>query len=257
MIGEDAVGRGSALGVWLATQIPLLIVLAILTVAIELTFFLGVLFPILTPLYVFLGTGMHVGIYLLQRAPFPQYVAVYVVFVETFRRQFGPLFQRRRLAPRWTAIYDELCPRCRRTMVFLDSMDWRKRLTFIESEGQWPRASAGAPSRIPDQSQHTLFVIGPDATIYRGFYGFRKLTGLLPPLWPLWPIFHCPGFRRLGPRIYRLLSDGSAGHVCRVELTGGRVVSGDLPGQLRAGLSTGPVQPGGLVSTESPVCQDE
>jgi len=229
MIGEDAVERGSALGVWFATQIPLLIVLAMLTVAIELTFFLGVLFPILTPLYVFLGTGMHVGIYVLQRAPFPQLVALYVVFIETFRRQFGAYFRRGRPAPRWAAIYDELCPRCRRTMVFLDSMDWRKRLTFIESEGQWPHASAAAPSRIPDRSPQTLFVIGPDGTIYRDFFGFRKLTGLLPPLWPLWPVLHCPGFRRLGPWIYRLLSDDSAGHVCPAELTGRRVVSGDVP----------------------------
>jgi len=217
-IGTDAVERGSAPGVWFASQISLLIVLAMLTVAIELTFFLGVLFPILTPLYVFLGIGMHVGIYLLQRAPFPQHVALYVVFIETLRRQFGPLFQRRRPAPRWAAIYDELCPLCRRTMVFLDSMDWRKRLTLIESEGQWPRGSAAAPSRTPDQSQQTLLVIGPDATIYRDFLGFRKLTGLLPPLWPLWPVLHCPGFRRLGPWIYRLLADGSARHACRAEL---------------------------------------
>jgi predicted DCC family thiol-disulfide oxidoreductase YuxK len=176
------------------------------------------LFPILTPLYVFLGTGMHAGIYLLQRAPFPQHVALYVVFIATFQRQFGPLFQRGRPAPRWTAIYDELCPRCRRTMVFLDSMDWRKRLTFIESEEQWPRASAAAPSRIPDESQHTLLVIGPDATIYRDFAAFRKLTGLLPPLWPLWPVLYCPGFRQLGPWLYRLLADGSARHACRAQL---------------------------------------
>jgi hypothetical protein len=219
-IGTDAVERGSAVGVWFASQISLLIVLAILTVVIELTFFFGILFPTLTLLYVFLGTGMHVGIYLLQRAPFPQLVVLYVVFIETFRRQFGPFFERVRPAPRWAAVYDELCPRCRRTMALLDSMDWRKRLAFIETAGQRPHASGVASSRIPNQSQQTLLVMGPDATIYRDFFGFRQLTGLLPPLWPLWPVLHCPGFRRLGPWIYRLLVDGLARHACRAELAG-------------------------------------
>jgi predicted DCC family thiol-disulfide oxidoreductase YuxK len=208
-IGHDAVTRGSTLGIWFATQIPLLIVLSVATVAIELTFFLGVLFPVLTVPYAFLGLGMHLGIQILQRAPFPQTMALYVVFIETFRRQLVPLFKGTRPRPSWTAIYDGLCPLCLRSMVLLDSMDWRYRLDFIDLERDWPRAAATVPSLTADLDRRTLLLIGPDARLYRGFFAFRELAALLPPLWPLWPLVQLPG---LGRSIYWIVAGGHARH---------------------------------------------
>jgi hypothetical protein len=103
-------------------------------------------------------------------------------------------------------------------MVLLDSMDWRNRLAFIDLEREWPRATAAAPSLTADQARRTLLVVGPDATLYRGFFAFRQLAGLLPPLWPLWPVLHLPGLDRLGPWIYRLVADGHTYHVRRPEV---------------------------------------
>lgn len=213
-IGADAVSRDSSLGLWFATQIPVLIVLAVLTVAIELTFFGAILIPRLTLLYVVLGTGMHAGIYLLQRAPFPQSIALYVVFIEVLRRQLGPLVTRTRTAPIWTVAYDGLCPLCIRTMVILDAMDWRHRLTFVDLGREWPRIAAAAPSLTSDQARLAMQVIGPDGSLHGGFFAFRELSRVLPLLWPLWPLLHLPGAGRIGPWVYQVVAGRRVRHAC-------------------------------------------
>lgn len=217
-IGADAVSRHSSLGLWFASHIPLLSVLAVLTVVIELTFVLAILFPRLALWYVLLGTGMHVGIYLLQRAPFPQTVALYIVFIEALRRQLGHRFARSRAAASWTVVYDGRCPLCLRTMVMLDAADWRHRLAVVDLESEWPRLAAVAPSLTTDQARLAMHVIGPDGTVHRGFFAFRELAGVLPVLWPLWPLLHLPGLGRLGPWVYQVVAGRRTRHVCAAEV---------------------------------------
>lgn len=96
---QDGWRHGSALGLWIAGFPALTSGLAVLTVAFELTFALAVLVPRLAWVYVLVGLGIHTGIYLTQRAPFFQFMVVYVVFIEALRQHF-PL---RSLVPRWFA----------------------------------------------------------------------------------------------------------------------------------------------------------
>lgn len=72
-------------GMWLAQHPTILTLLSVGTVAFELTFALAVLFPRFAWVYVAGGTALHIGIYILQRAPFFQFILLYIVFAEALR----------------------------------------------------------------------------------------------------------------------------------------------------------------------------
>jgi len=53
-----------------------------------------------------------------------------------------------------------------------------------------------------------------------GFYSFRRLTGLLPPLWPLAPLMWFPGVSHLGELAYSWVARNRGrlpGSVCSVD----------------------------------------
>jgi hypothetical protein len=55
--------------------------MSLMTLFFEGTFFLVLIFPRLWLFYVPVGILLHTGIYLTMRAPFPQWIVIYVVFV--------------------------------------------------------------------------------------------------------------------------------------------------------------------------------
>ena len=73
------------LGVWLSTQHELARLLSIFTILFETLFFLVLVRPRLSRLFVVAGTGLHVGIFLCIGAPFFQFIALYVVFLSALR----------------------------------------------------------------------------------------------------------------------------------------------------------------------------
>lgn len=83
-LSEDGIqwydGRG--IGMWLTQYPSILSLLSVVTLAFELTFVLAVLFPRLAWVYVVGGTAIHTGIYIMQRAPFFQFILLYIVFAE-------------------------------------------------------------------------------------------------------------------------------------------------------------------------------
>jgi hypothetical protein len=82
----DGLWQGSALATELAALPPRLwVVPSIGALAFELTFALAILVPRTAWLYVLAGTGMHLAIYAIQRAPFFQTIVLYAVFVESLR----------------------------------------------------------------------------------------------------------------------------------------------------------------------------
>jgi predicted DCC family thiol-disulfide oxidoreductase YuxK len=228
-IGDDALERGSALGVWLAQHVLLVQLISIGAIAVELGFGGVLLWPRLVWLFVLAGIGLHVGIYVLQRAPFPQLIALYVVFVGELRQawQRSPLARRvaARVAgaggaakrARWTLVYDGLCPLCRRTMAVLDWMDLRHRLAFVDLEREWPAAARLAPSLSPDQARHAMHLVGPDGTVYRGYAAFARLARLLPALWLVLPLTLLPFADRAGAAAYSLVARQRGRELCRVE----------------------------------------
>lgn len=78
---QDALRWGKPLGLWLAEQHGLVVVISWLTVLFEGTFFLVLLFPALALVYVPVGTAMHAGIELTMRATFLGWIALYAAFV--------------------------------------------------------------------------------------------------------------------------------------------------------------------------------
>jgi predicted DCC family thiol-disulfide oxidoreductase YuxK len=221
-IGDDALERGSALGVWLAQHVMLVQLISVGAIAIELGFGGVMVWPRLVWLFVLAGIGLHVGIYVLQRAPFPQLIALYVVFAGELRESWrrSPLARRAAAkAPvaRWTLVYDGLCPLCLRTMAVLDWMDVKGRLAFVDLERQWTAAAALAPELSPDQARHAMHLVGPDGSVYRGYHAFARLARLLPALWPALPLTLLPFADRAGAALYGLVARSRGRRLCRVE----------------------------------------
>jgi len=78
---QDGLRWGSPLALMLAEHHILVYVLQVFTLLFQATFALAVLFPRLRWLYVPLGLGFHIGILLTLRAPFYQWMALYVVLI--------------------------------------------------------------------------------------------------------------------------------------------------------------------------------
>lgn len=78
---RDGLRWDSPLGIWLAQHHLLVLGLQYMTVLFQGSFALAVIFPKLRWIYVPLGIAFHVGIYLTLRAPFPQWIALYVVLI--------------------------------------------------------------------------------------------------------------------------------------------------------------------------------
>lgn len=77
----DGIGRGSAFGVWLAHQHSLVMVLSIVTIIFEATFWVVIFAPRLTWVYLLVGTGFHLGNAVTGIAPFYHFVVLYVFFL--------------------------------------------------------------------------------------------------------------------------------------------------------------------------------
>ncbi len=189
----------------------------------EATFSVAVLVPRTAWLYVLAGTLMHSGIYFLQRAPFFQFIALYIAFVGPIRETLGA--RRARRLPsgarrRWTVVYDGLCPLCIRSMVRLDVLDVSDRLAYLDLEHDWPAITERVPSLTREDVRRAMHVIAPDGTVHRGFFAFRELSRAMPMLWPIAPIMYAPLASRVGPILYHRVARGRARLVCTAETCG-------------------------------------
>ena len=100
---SDASRRGSAFGLWLARQHTAACVLSWVTILWEGTFFLVLIFPRLVWVYLPLGIGLHAGMALAGVASFPQFMALYVVFIPLLWNYGG-----RAVAMKWRAYREGL-----------------------------------------------------------------------------------------------------------------------------------------------------
>jgi uncharacterized membrane protein YphA (DoxX/SURF4 family) len=87
------------LGLWLAQQHELCVVLSIATIAFELVFPLAVFAPRARPLLLFSGVVFHVVTYLTMNVGFFQHIALYAVFVDFERPAARARTARSRYAP--------------------------------------------------------------------------------------------------------------------------------------------------------------
>ncbi len=202
---QDGLRWGSPLGVWLGQHHTVAWLASWVAILFEGTFFLVLLVPALALVYVPVGAAFHTGIYLIQRAPFFQLVALYVVFVPwvPVARAARRIAARR---PRPEVLFDGRCPLCIRSMTVLRYADWLDRLAFTDVEARWPEIAARRPDLSAAGCRREMHVLLPDGSVRRGFFGLRALIRYLPPLWPLLPLVHVPGASAIGSRVYALLA---------------------------------------------------
>ncbi|CDO34527.1 hypothetical protein [Novosphingobium sp. KN65.2] len=80
-LAMDGLRWNSLLGVWLSQFHWLCVIGQWAVLIFQSTFFLSLIFPKLKWLYVPIGMAMHIGIYLMLKAPFWQWTALYLVFI--------------------------------------------------------------------------------------------------------------------------------------------------------------------------------
>lgn len=78
---QDGLRWDSGLGIWLAQYHEFIFLVQIVVVFFQVTFFLIIFFPKLRWVYLPVGLLFHIGIYLTLRAPFPQWMMLYALFV--------------------------------------------------------------------------------------------------------------------------------------------------------------------------------
>lgn len=198
----DGVRWGMPLGIWISQHPLVAQVLSIGALLLELTFFVAILVPRLAWPYVLGSMALHTGIFFAQNAPFFEHFPIVVAFIPSLRRY--PLWRRAPAParPRWTVVYDGLCPLCLRAMVTLDFLDWRRRLAYLDLEGDWKRVATLAPGLDREEARSAMVVISPDGALYRGLGAFRELAKLLPPLWPALPLLYFPLSTPVGNWLY-------------------------------------------------------
>lgn len=80
-IFSDAVARGIPLGIWLAQQHALCVILAIGTILFEIFFFVSLFAPRAAPLFFLGGIFFHVGLYLTAGHPFFEHIVLNVLLL--------------------------------------------------------------------------------------------------------------------------------------------------------------------------------
>ncbi|PSO53745.1 MAG: hypothetical protein BRC34_08670 [Cyanobacteria bacterium QH_1_48_107] len=205
---RDGLRWGSDLGIWLGQHHTLAWIASCTAILFEGTFFLVLIFPGLIWLYIPMGAALHTGIYLTQRAPFFQYIAIYAVFIP-WTSVIKTLSRRQRFARtknKPELLYDGLCPLCIRSMTVLCYFDWVNCITYSDLEKRWLSVSEIHPEISLEACREEMHLLLPNGSVRKGFFAFREILRYLPPLWPLLVVCHFPAASTIGPKIYKFVA---------------------------------------------------
>lgn len=78
---QDTLRKGAPLGLWFSQHHTLVMISQYVVVIFQATFALAVIFPRLRWIYVPVGLGFHIANILFLLAPFPEWIALYAVFI--------------------------------------------------------------------------------------------------------------------------------------------------------------------------------
>jgi hypothetical protein len=90
---QDSLRKGTMLGMWFSQFHDLVLLSQYVVVVFQATFALALIFPKLKWIYVPLGMGFHIGNILLLNAAFPEWIALYAIFIP-WKRCFELLRER-------------------------------------------------------------------------------------------------------------------------------------------------------------------
>ena len=106
--------------------------------------------------------------------------------------------------PAITALYDGACVICRGARRAFESLDWRRRIHFVDIHDRdaW---HAHSP-RIGDADLVGAIHAIDERGVYAGFPATRRLLREAPLGLPLYALLHLPGMEGLGARLYRFVA---------------------------------------------------
>ena len=216
---RDGSQWGSDLGVWLGQFHVLAIIASWFALFFEVTFFLTLVFPRLIWFYIPLGAMFHTGIWMAQRAPFFQYIAVYAVFIP-----WTAVVKRIANWLKWSApsrkadlFYDGLSDRGIQALTVLCYCDWFQRISYHSLAGQGTELLPERPAenklvKRPPEIAHRaerLYLVEADGTEREGFSALYQAMRYLPPLWPILAIMTIPGISNMGAKVYAAERQGA------------------------------------------------
>ena len=102
--------------------------------------------------------------------------------------------------------YDGECNLCVKTVSVLSRLDLRKRVRWTAYQ-TLQKPPAGLQWRDLERS---VYLEGGNGRLYEGFYAFRALSTLLPPLLPIAPFLWLPGVGKIGSAVYRVIARNRA-----------------------------------------------
>lgn len=191
----DGIKHGSNLGLWFGQQHTLALWLSWVTILFEGSFFLVLIFPVLGWLYIPLGVALHTGIYLTMKAPFFQFMIVYVAFFTPWLPLANALshyWKTLRREGRLEALFDGRCARSIGVMTMTSYFDWFDRITYSNLQERWQTLVEIDPEIIHKDLHCKIHVLTPDGSLQNGSQAFYKILGNLPLLWPLTLLSHLP-----------------------------------------------------------------
>lgn len=105
---------------------------------------------------------------------------------------------------KYIVIYDGSCHFCLRCISLLQSLDWLRKLAYAD----FRKPSFAKRNREKLKSlESELWLVSPDKKAYKGFFAFRKMTALLPPLWAFAPLLYLPFADVIGAWAYAFISE--------------------------------------------------
>ncbi|HEX8004621.1 MAG TPA: DCC1-like thiol-disulfide oxidoreductase family protein [Mycobacteriales bacterium] len=129
-----------------------------------------------------------------------------------------------------TAVYDDGCGICRRTVATLRTVDLLRRV-------EWVPASTADVGIARDALLADLHHV-EDGRVTTGFEAYRRIVRRYPLLWPALPLLHLPPVAALGRRVYRHVADTRACAVAPLPAPTGPTVTPPRPRAVAAVFAT-------------------
>lgn len=199
---------------WLLNIEPLQRVIGYSILVFQFLFiFLCYFRPFRVPLLA-VGALLHGGIIVsLNIYPFGFGMLVHYFLLAPFRwwRCIGAAMRTKR--PTLTVLYDQLCPLCNRTVIFIEHFDIRK---AVEFKGLQTHArSYRALDDVPDaELLKDLYAIEGDGKLHAGLDTYIRILWHMGYTAPLAVLLTVPGIHQVARTAYRRIADGRQRLVC-------------------------------------------
>lgn len=122
-------------------------------------------------------------------------------------------FLARRPSASVDVVFDGACGLCRRSVAVLASLDWARRIRFLDLM-DWETVTREHPGLDRDRCLREMHIIDQAGRVTAGFDGYRTISSRLPLLFWTTPILHVPAVARVGRIVYQRVADARHRNGC-------------------------------------------